>query len=400
MTGLNRALIARPLPCASNDSVVRVFSGGRVAVRANCELDQSLTAWVPLLTPIAMARGCRLELDGEVAESALQAGRSAQAVLAGWYPGLREIEVVASRVAQPRRPRADGVGAFFSGGVDSFYSLLEHADEITHLIFVSGFDIGLHKADLTSRTLEAVREVAAASGKELVEIRTNLRRLSNRYLDWGRQYHGSALAGIAQLLSPHLGRVLVPATFADDHAWGSHPLLDPAWSSEVEVVHDLPLPRVQKLARVAESDLAMRWLRVCYSADDSEYNCGHCEKCLRTMISLRALGRLSRAATLPHKIDPRLVRGLRLKGAGKVFAEENLATLRAMPHRDRGLERALATALRLAPWHAFVRRTVRRYESGLQRGRGFVVRCRAALSRRWRRVAGGRRGLLSRPGSS
>ena len=39
--------------------------------------------------------------------------------------------------------RASGVACFFSGGLDSFHTHLKHREEVTHIIFVYGFDIAL-----------------------------------------------------------------------------------------------------------------------------------------------------------------------------------------------------------------------------------------------------------------
>ncbi len=373
-------ITVQTLPDPPHRNVVRVRPGRRLAVEANREVDHSLTPWVHFLTPIAMARGAALRLEGPADATALPASRAAQRVLAEWWPDFAEVEVEADWT-EPTRP-ADGVGLFFSGGVDSFYSALQHADEVTHLIFVSGFDIGLHKDDLTRRTLEVIREVAADMGKELLEARTNIRKLSNQYCDWGKQYHGAALAGIAHMFSPVIGKAIIPASFADDHAWGSHHRLDPLWSSRVTIVHDETVRRIDKLARIAESDLALKHLRVCYSASNAEYNCGRCEKCLRTMTSLYTFGALDRARTLPHTIDPARVRKLYLKGSGRIFAEENLARLREMPDQDLKLERALATALRRSPGRGKRRRAKKKLRLFWQDARLLPGRAARAARRR------------------
>lgn len=353
-------LVVTRIPDQLAANVIQLSSGQILRVEANAPLDQSLTAWIPLLTPIAMKLGSRLVLDGPAALSAMEASRKAQAVLGQWYPSMSPIEVEAEWSADP--PRGKGVGVFFSGGVDSFYSLLEHADEITHLIFVTGFDIGLHKTRLAAETLAMVHRVATSMGKQVLHAQTNLRRYSNRHCDWGTQYHGAALAGIAHLFANTLDRAIIPASSprTPGQAWGSHPNLDPLWSSTLQIVHDDPLLRSEKVARLSKSELAMSNLRVCYSALDGEYNCGRCEKCLRTMISLTVVGALDTCATLPHSIDPDGVRSLCLTEAGKKLAAENLDALRARPERNVELEEALVYALRMAPKRAAQRRRKRR----------------------------------------
>jgi len=47
----------------------------------------------------------------------------------------------------------------------------------------------------------------------------------------------------------------------------------------------------------------MDTLRVCWENRGGRYNCGTCEKCLRTMAELYLAGALERCRTLPDRID-------------------------------------------------------------------------------------------------
>jgi len=55
-----------------------------------------------------------------------------------WNPALKIVPVRAA--VRASAPRASGVLSFFSAGVDSTYTLLKHLDEISHLVFIQGFD--------------------------------------------------------------------------------------------------------------------------------------------------------------------------------------------------------------------------------------------------------------------
>ena len=128
---------------------------------------------------------------------------------------------------------------------------------------------------------------------------------------------------------------------------GSHAAIDHLWSTEaLSFVHDgSEASRINKIDwQIAQSKLALKHLRVCYMNEKGAYNCGKCEKCLRTMVSLYAAGVLDRAETFPPEIDPRLLSALTIEGyADAVFHRENLAALRA-----RGLGPALQQALETA----------------------------------------------------
>ncbi len=261
------------------------------------------TALVPF-----MKIGAPLRIEKPVSKRLLSAADSIQDILHSWYPAdLHKVDIQAD--AQERKETDDsrGIGLFFSGGIDSFYSLLERSEEITTLIYVHGFDIRLEDTALSTRTIQMVREVASAFGKSVLVVRTNLRSFSDLYTDWGFHYHGAALASVAHLLSPQLKKVFIASTnpYSCLAPWGSHPLLDPQWSSEImEIQLDgCEATRIQKTIQIASHPVVQKSLRVCWENRNGAYNCGLCEKCLRTMANLRAVGALDQCRTFARPLD-------------------------------------------------------------------------------------------------
>jgi len=116
---------------------------------------------------------------------------------------------------------------------------------------------------------------------------------------------------VALLLSDQMRTVYVAAShsYRDLLPLGSHPILDPLWSTEtMEIVHDgCEATRPEKVARLATCDLALKTLRVCWENRDGAYNCGKCRKCLSTMVNLHLVGALSRCATFARPLDLRAV---------------------------------------------------------------------------------------------
>ncbi|WP_210405284.1 hypothetical protein [Williamsia sp. 1138] len=206
--------------------------------------------------------------------------------------------------------------------MDSFYTALKHIDEITHLIIIHGLDVSLSNGSMWDELVDRARTAAELLGKDLIEVRSNVRYLHAKHgPHWQRQAHGAFLAHVALLLSPHLRRVYVPASDDDAHViepLGTHPDLDPLWSSrDLEIVHDgVDADRVTKLAYIQHSAVAMAHLRVCWSNLAGMYNCGTCEKCLRTMIGLHLVGATNRCTTLPKTISIDAVRWIYLDAAG------------------------------------------------------------------------------------
>jgi len=245
-------------------------------------------------------------------------------------------------------PDRRGVAAFFTGGVDAFHTALDHADEITHLVFVHGFDVRLDDTELRAKVSRSLREAAAELGKPLIEVETNVRAWTDPRAEWGRYYHGSALGAVAAALAPLVRKAYIPASFGDSAEidWGSNQHLDPMWATDaVELVHDASIPRAEKMVRIAASDVALRHLRVCYHNYGGAYNCGTCMKCLRAMTALSVLGVLDRCPTFARPLSRRRVaRTWYNSEITRALAAENLALFDRYGG-DPKLERALRDSL-------------------------------------------------------
>lgn len=271
-------------------------------------------AFVTAALPVAMGHGVELRSPGRVPPRFLESLNRWQRIFAAWLPDQLTTTTVRARTRRPVAP-APGVAAFFTGGVDSFYTALEHHDRLDGLVYVWGFDIPLDQwPELRKEVALGVRAAASELGLPLVELETNLHDWSDRHgAAWGTTYHAVALSAIAHLLAPSFGELLVGSTYTyrDLFAWGSTPVTDPLLGSDrMTITHDgCEADRVERIRRIAESEVALRHLRVCWENRDLAYNCGVCEKCIRTMIALQICGKLDVCETLPA-IDLDQVRAL------------------------------------------------------------------------------------------
>lgn len=286
-----------------------------------------------MLVP-AMTLGERLEIPAPVSPALQRALPEIQSILQCFDPRQARIDVIAPTRDRPLPANevTGGVGLFFSLGVDSFYSLLKNqrdhprdAETIGHLIAVHGMDVGHDPWDerVPPTMLGNWRRVAQETGTALLPVTTNLRVVLEPLALW-TMAHGAGLASIALALGNALGTVRIAASTTYDqlYPWGSHPVLDPLWSTEgVRFIHDgCELDRIGKTALLAQSQLALDTLRVC-PGFSAEYNCGRCVKCLPTMIDLLQLGALSRCRTLPHAIDAEQLRRILVAYRGGLNVE-------------------------------------------------------------------------------
>jgi hypothetical protein len=277
----------------------------------------SLTAsgnpWLTCLLPLAATLGEPLRIPLSVDALLARNVREVMAVWKSWYPGMRVASVVAPTEESARSAEGRKTGLFFSGGVDSFFSLLhnERSDPgslpVDELIAVHGFDILLERKDAFDRHYQSLRRVAAETGKTLVMVRTNLRNTLLREASWAGLWHGCALASVGLLLERRYKRLLLGSTadYGQLLPWGSHPLTDALLStSTTRILHDgAAFTRWEKLELLSRFDVVLRSLHVCFR-DSSDANCGGCEKCFRNMIILDVLGVLDRSETFPvRKLD-------------------------------------------------------------------------------------------------
>lgn len=257
--------------------------------------------WVALLLPLAMELGEPLEVDAPVDRYLLEGLEKLQDIWRCWYPRLERVAVLPREVTTSVAGSDRGAACFFSGGVDSFFSALQHqagggsAPIIRDLVFVWGFDIRLDQPDLIERLRPGLLEVARELGANLIVASTNIRETRWKETNWAELSHGAALGAVGLCLQARRSDLLVPSTesYLQLYPWGSHALTDPLFSTgRMRVHHDgAECSRLEKVRRLTRSPLAMKSLRVCWQSPDAT-NCGKCQKCQRTMLQLEVLGEL------------------------------------------------------------------------------------------------------------
>ena len=305
----------------------------------------------------AMALGESVQIRAPVSRELLEHAKVIQSLYCEWDKSLSRVSIVAPERSsrEVKGKTVPNVGLFFSLGVDCFHLLMRNcvarpagADEITHLIFLHGFDISHRTTFVYKDLLENGNKVARALQKKIVRISTNLRDFSDPIISWGRLYHGAALASYGLLLEPGFNTIYMAGGHQPRHLhpWGSHPLLDPLWSTETLrfVSEGCETGRVQKIKFLAQFPIAMETLRVCFINTNNRYNCGECEKCVRTMIGLHIAGALPNCRTFSHEIDIHSVEKLPVSWIERAFIEDLLNNLGSSDFDDE-LREALNRAI-------------------------------------------------------
>lgn len=292
-----------------------------------------------LLLP-SMKMGQDLLIDGSISQKLHSGMREIMKTVSGWDLGLKGISVHAKEIKPDEAAGSGDSGgnaSFFSGGVDSFYTYLKHKEggaKIDFLILANGFDISLDNPGLWKETCETVDAIAESEGVEVIKVESNIRNLIEPSLVWDYT-HGGCLAALGLALRGRVRNAYIPSSLAIGQLlpWGSHPETDSGWSAEnISFFHDgAELRRVDKVRYISRNPLALRYLRVCYINEADKFNCGKCDKCIRTMTNLLAAGKLREAATFPDKLKPGMIAGLAVSGEqNAILHRENLDELRKL----------------------------------------------------------------------
>jgi hypothetical protein len=127
-------------------------------------------------------------------------------------------------------------------------------------------------------------------------------------------HYGAILMGGAHLLSGLFRRLYIPSSWTHEqqshHGTVSTALVNRLASTDsLEIIHHgASVRRVEKVAAIAGWDFAQHYLRVCPHTGLSDYqnnwlNCSRCEKCMRTMIPIYAVGHMAQFETFTKPLE-------------------------------------------------------------------------------------------------
>jgi hypothetical protein len=248
--------------------------------------DPSFAAW-GLLAP-AMAEGINIRINRPIdPEVAANATRLSQ-IWEMWVPGLYRSICIGGSGEWSRRQRTRlPPFHFYSGGVDSTFSLLRHSDlkRRGHAVTVFGLDYrcddsrsdGSKFADLIAKT----DPLLDRANFDRIVVRTNSHRRPQSIT------HSFTLASCAFLLRDLFEGAILPAdrTPAQDMVtfpWGTNHVTNPYFKGTDFAIQTAcaELSRTEKLAIMSPD--AWPYIAFCRNQKALPANCGKCNKCIRT----------------------------------------------------------------------------------------------------------------------
>lgn len=269
----------------------------------------------------------RILIEGDICPTLREGLKTAMAILKNWSGGgLKPLSIEAgtmSAAQYPGKPRQAAL--FMSGGIDSLFALRinrkdypeTHPGFIKDCLLVHGFDIGgVVERGMKYPVFERAKKVMAAVAEDtdvaLIPVYTNIRHLCDDRDLWLTKFFGSVLAAVAHAFDSRINLAYIGSSYDLPNLTpcGSHPLLDPEYSSyDLKIRHrDVEVSRIDKIRSIADWDIALDNLRVCLANVKERLNCGKCEKCVRTMLGLEAVGVLDKISSFQEKqVSPDLL---------------------------------------------------------------------------------------------
>jgi hypothetical protein len=205
---------------------------------------------------------------------------------------------------EPARPAPEqtAVATAFSGGVDSSFTVMTHlpayqplpAYQLTHYIFIHGFDIPLQDVEDYQGACRAFEQELGKLNLKLIACRTNIHHFAFGLVQWS-YYHGIIQVGAALALDRLIRLYYIPSSYSvkNPKKADNWPYLYNILSTEaLAISHDgSTSSRFEKATAIAGWEPAQHYLRVCVNRGKrlGVQNCSQCEKCQRTMTMFKML---------------------------------------------------------------------------------------------------------------
>lgn len=264
-------------------------------------------AYLVAILHYAMTHGHDIELEIPVTEELLyNIDTYLIDALVSYNPTYHHSRIKAE-VASGLLPNAGAVGTGISCGVDSLYALARESNslfpnhKITHLTFnnVGSHGEGEKACILYNKRLQRSKKFAEEYGYEFVASDSNLMDVIEQSHFYTHTY--SSMFPVLCLQKLYSVFYYASGGYRYDEftlearkeiCCGSYELLSlPVFSSRQLRIYSQGenMTRMQKLEKVVDYAPSYKFLNVCLM---DENNCGCCEKCVRTMTALDALGKL------------------------------------------------------------------------------------------------------------
>ena len=339
--------------------------------------EDMLTSRTDLFLPLAVFFGLlrnepvdlsEMNVDPYFFRNALAAAKQHQS----WHSRLQLFPPEGVVMDDRRRISSEASACFYSGGVDSLFTLFRHTkgnSQNVDAVIDQDLDYALHifhsRGPISPSEIE-IELLVLNTGAQIrdvvfVPVFSNVMTFDDDWKDaYGLVTHGVCLATVLHALAGRIGRGLIGSsdTYGELIPWGSSPITDHLYSSsDLEVIHDgSTYTRVEKTKFISQSSEALSLVNVCdrLEVEFGYLNCSECQKCLRTMVTIDLAGKAN-AEDCPNfdwtNYSPEKLASVFLHDQGEALKVEEIVAASAGVREDIRLagEKALRQSKYLRP---------------------------------------------------
>jgi hypothetical protein len=249
-----------------------------------------------LFLPIAMVQGRNIVVQGAGSEDTIKNAQALSRIWEAWMPEkFTSVSISFTETYTGDKPRQETL-SFYSGGVDSTYSLLKRSQKGLRqsLLTVHGMDYKHDDSERFEKLKNKTRKFSEMVGDQRLFVRSNVYDVYDKYKINSKNSHIThifALAGISFLFSEQFSKILISADYRLDqqfavHPWGSNSFTNNYFDDGLTRLFtiDDDVTRIEKLPTLMNSDVALNALTFCVDYKSRPENCGVCSKCMRTKL--------------------------------------------------------------------------------------------------------------------
>lgn len=292
------------------------------------------------LVQYAASSGTDLVVEGPVSREQLEHLDEYLQIWHNWRPDLYEhVEIRAEQEVDVAVPEGRGGAVMgFSGGVDAGFALAAHSTgalgrlsrEVDLGILVVGWDLRHGDDEARELAIGKAKRALDAYDVDMGVVSTNWQQ---DFCDaWFMSFNSGLMSILHTFAATHSAAIhATDRSYRDElesKPYGSHLMINHLLGH-----HGFPVvstggshTRAERVAFLADHPALTRELRVCHKPHAGGGNCGHCEKCIRTQLELRAAG-ISTETAFPSPMTLEEVRTLVLKRKRPLMHYESILAL-------------------------------------------------------------------------
>ena len=243
-----------------------------------------------------------------------------KSIIGYFRDGMSDIDIIVQGYANAKK-KYHHIGTGFSAGVDSFVTVIDHFVHETDLDYkidsLFFFNVGSHGGGGEVARLKFIsrynylKSFPDEIGLPYIPMDSNLFDFYQKYWEFDAgefcrcagilvfqraldKYYLSSDYSYKETMFFQFNRATT--SFSELAETFTNPLLS---TEGCEIISDGgQYMRTDKTILLLDYEPARRYLNVCVSSQDSARNCGHCQKCIRTLVCLDTLGMLDKFSSV------------------------------------------------------------------------------------------------------